>query len=130
MKQDTGIARGKRDRDAQGRFLPGHAPTPGGGRPPRATEAAYLQAFREEVPIEKWRELLRMAVADALGDNWKARDAARRWLAEYCIPRTRIATLITEEDLAGGKRLSLLEALEVLGASLVEPKEVEISPEG
>jgi hypothetical protein len=33
-------------RDEKGRFIPGHEPTPGGGRPSRTAEEAALEKFR------------------------------------------------------------------------------------
>jgi hypothetical protein len=64
-------------RNGNGRFSLGN---PGGpGRPPRLTEAAYLAALAEEVPLEVWRIICQRAVRDALAGDARARD----WLSRY-----------------------------------------------
>jgi hypothetical protein len=62
---------------SNGRFLPGNSGGP--GRPRRLTEAAYLAALAEEVPLEVWRIICQRAVRDALAGDHKARD----WLSRY-----------------------------------------------
>jgi hypothetical protein len=67
------------DRDADGRFLPGH---PGmGGRPRRAVEADYLAALSEAVPMRRWTKIVKRAVADAEQGDAKARE----WLGSHLI---------------------------------------------
>ena len=67
------------ERDANGRFLPGH---PGGpGRPRRAVEADYLAALSDAVPPEAWKRIVARAVEDGEKGDAKARD----WLAAYLI---------------------------------------------
>ena len=66
-------------RDARSRFQIGHAGGP--GRPKRQTEAAYLAAILEEVPLATWREVVCAAV-----DGAKAGDhRPRYWLARYLL---------------------------------------------
>lgn len=71
-------------RDTAGRFQVGN---PGGpGRPKRQTEAAYMQAMMDEVPLDTWRDVVRAAVTEAkAGDH-----QARSWLAKYLVgePKT------------------------------------------
>src|SRR5215472_13738399 len=76
------------DRDANGRFLPGH---PGmGGRPRRAVEADYLAALSEAVPVEKWREIVETAIDQAVAGDAKARE----WVGSYLIGKpTGVALL-------------------------------------
>jgi len=50
-------------RDSSGRFQVGTAGGP--GRPRRQTEAAYMQAMMDEVPLETWRDVVRAAVTAA-----------------------------------------------------------------
>jgi hypothetical protein len=65
------------DRDANGRFLPGH---PGiGGRPRRAVEADYLAALSGAVGLEKWQEICATAVNQAVAGDAKARE----WIGSY-----------------------------------------------
>lgn len=53
---------------------------PGGpGRPKRQTEASYLAAMLEAVPLETWKQICERAVTDALAGDEKARG----WLAKY-----------------------------------------------
>jgi hypothetical protein len=67
------------DRDAAGRFVPGHAGGP--GRPRRAVEADYLAALSEAVPMETWKRIVARAVEDAEQGNAKA----RAWLTAYLV---------------------------------------------
>ena len=65
------------ERDTNGRFLRGH---PGmGGRPRRATEADYLAALSEVVPMEKWCEIVETAADQAIAGDAKARE----WVGSY-----------------------------------------------
>ena len=65
------------DREENGRFSTGN---PGGpGRPPRATEAVYLNILMEECDIETWRGVVAKAAEDAKEGDSKARD----WLGKY-----------------------------------------------
>jgi len=69
------------DRQANGRFATGNQAAKGnkGGRPKRATEEAYLRAFSEACPTDKWLQVLDKTVKEALsGEAW-----AVRFLADY-----------------------------------------------
>jgi len=44
------------ERDDKGRFINGHKG--GGGRPPRATEKEYLEAFKDAVPLERFLRMV------------------------------------------------------------------------
>jgi len=48
---------------------------------PRAIERDYLAALTEAVPLETWREICKMAAAQAKNGHPKARD----WLARYLL---------------------------------------------
>jgi hypothetical protein len=70
------------------KFQPGN---PGGpGRPKRQTEASYLSAMLDAVPLEKWKRICERAATDALAGD----DKARGWLAKYLVgePATKAAT--------------------------------------
>ena len=66
-------------RSGNGRFAAGN---PGGpGRPPRATEAEYMEALAETVSVATWRCIISKAATDALAGDSKARE----WLSRYLI---------------------------------------------
>lgn len=66
-------------RNPDGTFAPGNPDGP--GRPPRATEAAYLRVMMNACDLETWQAIVERAVADAKnGDG-----AARAWLASYLV---------------------------------------------
>ena len=68
------------ERDQQGRFAPGNAGGP--GRPRRRTEADYLAALSDQVPLDAWSQIVGRAVGDAIAGDAKARD----WLSRYLLP--------------------------------------------
>lgn len=69
----------KKTRDARGRWMDGN---PGGpGRPPRATEAAYMRATLAVCDTDAWRDIVARAVKDARAGNARARD----WLTRYTL---------------------------------------------
>ena len=68
------------ERDQHGRFAPGHAGGP--GRPRRQTEATYLAALSDQVPLDVWARIAERAVADAITGDAKARD----WLSRHLLP--------------------------------------------
>ncbi|MFN2202346.1 MAG: hypothetical protein ACK2UO_14155 [Caldilineaceae bacterium] len=73
-------------RDSSGRFQVGN---PGGpGRPQRRTEAFYMQAMMDEVPLDTWRDVVRAAVTAAKSGDHRARS----WLAKYLVgePKTEV----------------------------------------
>ena len=75
-----------RTRDSMGRWLKGQSPNPQ-GRLPRQTETKYLEATMETVPVEKWADVIKLALEDALSMDNSAhvRARAREWLAKYLI---------------------------------------------
>lgn len=76
------------ERNAQGQFAAGHKGS--GGRPSKARELAYLAVIAEEVTLDDFRAVIRQAKADAVrGEDGRARDYGRRWLADYLIGRPR-----------------------------------------
>jgi hypothetical protein len=63
MSTTTSVAGG---RDRGGKFAKGN---PGGpGRPPRATEANYLLALTDVVPLDRWRKIV-VRIADRAEDG-------------------------------------------------------------
>jgi hypothetical protein len=86
------------DRDDKGRFLRGH---PGGpGRPRRAVEMEYLATLANEVPLTRWKRIVRRAVRDAMAGDPKA----RRWIGEFVIGRQPDSlTALAATELAGTK---------------------------
>lgn len=68
-----------RQRDENGRFLPGHNGGP--GRPPKKREERFLQITMQACTFKDWREVVKKAVAQAkTGDS-----AARKWLSDYLL---------------------------------------------
>ena len=55
------------ERDQQGRFAPGNAGGP--GRPRRRTEADYLAALSDQVPLDAWSQIVGRAVGDAIAGD-------------------------------------------------------------
>ena len=84
------------DRDANGRFLPGH---PGlGGRPRRPVEHEYMATLADAVPLELWRKIAARAAEDAAAGDAKA----RRWLSEHLLGREPAPlTELAATELAG-----------------------------
>lgn len=72
-------------RDSAGRFLPGNSLGPGRKKKPRPDAAPYLQVVEQEITTEKWAEVVRTALGQAVeGDA-----DARNFLASYvCPPKT------------------------------------------
>jgi len=48
--------------------------------------AQYVIATQRACPLEKWVEIVQRAAEDALGDNERARDGARRFLSKIIMP--------------------------------------------
>ena len=69
------------ERNERGQFTKGHKGGP--GRPPKATEQEYLDAFCEEVPLAQWRKLIAAQVRRAERGDLQAFGA----LANYLAPR-------------------------------------------
>ena len=66
------------DRDQRGKFTLGNSGGP--GRPPRQTEAAYLNELKSACPMEIWREIVSKVIEDAKTGNAKAREFLARYL--------------------------------------------------
>jgi hypothetical protein len=67
------------DRDANGRFIPGHAKT--GGRAPREREERYREIMLTTVSFGDWQRIVEKARDQAL----KGDAVARKFLADYFI---------------------------------------------
>ena len=81
------------ERAERGRFAEGN---PGGpGRPPRATETAYLEALTEIVTPERWRAICERAASDAEAGDAKARE----WIAKYVIGAGDVTVWKREADM-------------------------------
>jgi hypothetical protein len=93
------------DRDANGRFLPGH---PGmGGRPRRAVEADYLAALSDRVPMERWDAIVDAMVNKALAGDVRAAE----WLGSYLAGKPTGNAL---------RRLAAAEAAAIPAAAVAE----------
>ena len=66
------------ERDQKGKFALGNSGGP--GRPPRQTEADYLQELKGICSLEVWREIVSRVVEDAKTGNAKAREFLARYL--------------------------------------------------
>jgi hypothetical protein len=98
------LKRGKTVRGPGGRFEPGTAGGP--GRPPRASEAAYLSVVASACSEEDFAEIVAVAVKHAKEGD----DKARRWLGSYLLglPTSRV-----EVSSPGSMAAAVLAALEV-----------------
>lgn len=94
-------------RDEKGLFKRGTAGGP--GRPRRTIEEDYLRTLSEAVPLEKWRQIVEMAVQHALEGD----DRARTWLSKYLLG----------DNLPG---LAKLAALDAEGVDPVEDEQERI----
>lgn len=123
-----GLIRGK-----AGRFIPGTAPGP--GRPPRQTEAGYMQAMMQACTLDTWRVICERAVNDAKKGDPKARD----WLAKYLVgdpghqapaPMQVIIQQLTGQDAALDKAAVIVAEVEAaradaFGLALTTPGDIE-----
>lgn len=85
-----------RQRDEQGRFLPGHSISKGHGRPPKEREEKYLERFKKAVTLGGFEEATSAVLERAKeGDvnAWKA-------LVEYAIgkPVTKVDARIDQRS--------------------------------
>lgn len=116
-------------REKNGRFLPGTPPGP--GRPPRQTEAGYMQVMMGACDLNTWREVCEKAVADAKAGDSKSRE----WLARYLIgdPGHQAPTplaVIVQQLMGGDAALDRAAGLMAAAASgdflgLASPDEIE-----
>ena len=99
------------DRDPQsGRFRHGN---PGGpGRPRRATEADYLAALSDALPMESWRAIIAKAVDQAQSGDAKPRE----WIGSYLAGKPT------------GDALMRLAAAELAGYDLIAEKAGDFDP--
>jgi len=82
------------ERDSKGLFAPGNQTAKGIGRPPKARELARLAILTEIVNESAWRQVVAVALADAIGGaDGQTREKGRRFIADYLIgkPVERIA---------------------------------------
>lgn len=93
------------DRRSNGTFLPGHRGGP--GRPRRDVERRYLAVIREEITLDKWQAIIRVAAQDALAGDPRARE----WLGAYLIgkPVERVEIEQVEDPFAEFAGMSLEE---------------------
>lgn len=115
------------DRRSNGTFLPGH---PGGpGRPRREVERRYLAVLSEEVTPEKWQQIVRVAAADALAGDARARE----WLGLYLVgkPIERVELSQAEPDQFAEFAHLSVEELRIIayGAPDEWPKYAQQTPE-
>lgn len=115
------------DRDANGRFLPGHAPTNKGrgGRKRVPRELGYLKAMYSVVDKEAWKQIVTQAVKDAEGTG-PAAAAARRWLANYLIGRP-VERQIIQVGAMDARERELLSELSELYRSMSEEESDDTS---
>lgn len=75
-----------RTRDSMGRWLPGQTGNKE-GRLSRQTETKYLEVTMATVTVEKWAEVVALALEDALDteNTPHVRARAREWIAKYVI---------------------------------------------
>ena len=94
-------------------------PSTGPGRPRRAVEEDYLLALTEEVPLDRWRNIVRRAVQDAeKGDRW-----AREWISRYVLgPDLKIAPV----PLRCARRLFALAVSEARGTTVDEEIQAQV----
>lgn len=88
------------ERDSKGLFAPGNKTAKGIGRPPKARELARLAILTEIVNETKWREVVTVALNDAIGGaDGATREKGRRFIADYLIgkPIERVA-IVREDD--------------------------------
>jgi hypothetical protein len=97
-------------RNEKGQWLRGHQGGP--GMPKRSTVAEYWDITMLKCPLDKWGQIVEMAVADALGPSPQARRYGREWLGRMFIPaveRILVTSLSvnvnTEDTLANVRRL-------------------------
>lgn len=79
---------GNGDRDAKGKFAPGHAAYRNGGKPraiEKEYEAEYLAALRKTLKMDDWMQIVAKQVQRAIGGNIEA----AKWLASYAIGQPR-----------------------------------------
>lgn len=105
----------KPQRNAQGRFMVGNHY--GKGRPPRQTEAGYLEVLMQECPLDTWRTVVQRAVADAQGGD----DKARVWLAHYLLGAPK-ATAPTTTTVIVQQLLGEDPALELAAKQAAKPE--------
>jgi len=72
-------------RTSDGRFGIGNAGGP--GRPPRETEASYLETLRTTVTLSDWTAICERACSDAKAGNARARE----WLTRHLIGEKALA---------------------------------------
>jgi hypothetical protein len=85
------------DRLSNGTFAPGNSGGP--GRPRRRTEKEYLAALVEGVSIEDWQAIVKRALDDAKGGDYRARD----WLGKYLVGDDLLSVLELADELAALK---------------------------
>jgi len=101
-------------RDANGRFLKGHAPL-SPGRPSRPVEIEYMNILKQGVTADDFKKIVATAVSLAMAGDWKARE----WLSNYLIGKPPQIL-----ELRGADALLLAKVLEQLKNSGVSASQV------
>lgn len=100
------VALAMSERDPQGRWLKGHKAPMLAGRLPRSVDQAYLDVLLGQCDLQKWGEICKVAVTDAIEGNIAARRYAREWLGRILIPaieRILIASFQVNVDTGDNK---------------------------
>lgn len=109
-------------RGAGGKFAKGNrsAVGHGKGRPPRSVEEKYLEAIREEVPVEEWRKAVRNILSLAATDDKYAVKAFEA-LAKYLAPIEALHRIIlsTPDIAEEARRMSTEQLIEALQGEAV-----------
>jgi hypothetical protein len=84
-------------RDARGRFVPGHQGGP--GRKRRSVEVEYLRSLSDAVSLDAWRQVCETALRQAIEGD----DRARAFLEKYLVgdPPPKTLASITADEVAG-----------------------------
>lgn len=103
------------ERDENGRFKKGNRVSP--GRKPRQVEETYLEVTLGEVTLDKWRAVVRAALAQAIEGDARA----RTWLGEYVLGKPpQILELQAADALALKAALEAMAPLGVTPGKLFE----------
>lgn len=97
------------NRESNGRFKPGHKALPGGGRPKRATEAAYLEAMNAAVSVKDWQDATKAMLAAAKKGDATAYNTLAKYLAGQPVQKLQLSPM--ESALLG----DMVEALKAAG---------------
>lgn len=114
-----------RERDENGRFVPGNGGGP--GRPTKQREERFLEITLESCTFADWKDIVKKAVSQAKrGDS-----TARKWLGDYLIgpAQQRLDVTTNDESLNEHGILTNTQRADLL-AALLEGAEGELSGQG